>query len=104
VIQPALAADVSVKIDMTKMVRMSIHIERLILDGLPVDRSDGPAVKAAVAEELKRLLAGGYLGQELLCGGSFSSVKANDIYIAGKIHPQTIGEQVARAIYGGLRD
>jgi hypothetical protein len=93
-----------VKIDMTKMVRMSIHIERLVLDGLPVDRSDGPAVKEAVEEELKRLLAGGYLEQELLCRGSFSSVKTNDIYIAGKMHPQTIGEQVARAIYGGLRD
>ena len=33
-----------------------LHIERLVLDGLPIDRGQGPHVQAAVEAELTRLL------------------------------------------------
>ena len=33
-----------------------LHIERLILDGLPIERAQGPHVQAAVEAELARLL------------------------------------------------
>ena len=36
--------------------RINVHIERLILDGLPVTSLQGPEVGAAVETELARLL------------------------------------------------
>lgn len=101
-IQPALAADVSVKIDMTKMVRMSIHIERLILDGLPVDRSDGPAVKAAVEEELSKLIADRGISFEFITGGAVALISANDIRFGPGASPSNLGTQIARSVYGRM--
>ena len=36
---------------------INLHIERLILDGLPITRQQGPHVQAAVEAELTRLLS-----------------------------------------------
>lgn len=101
-IQPAFTADVSVKIDMTKMVRMSIHIERLVLDGLPVDRSDGPAVKAAVEEELKRLLDNWHQLGMPLKSSSIASINGRDMRILIDADHFIVGRQIAQSIYGGI--
>ena len=47
---------------------IKVHIERLVLEGLPVMRSEGPLVQAAVQAELSRLLAEGGLGPGLASG------------------------------------
>ena len=39
--------------------RINLHIEKLVLDGLPLERRDGPAVQRAVQQELSRLMADG---------------------------------------------
>ena len=78
-----------------------VHIDRLVLDGLPVTRRQGPLVQAAVEAELSKLLSEGGLAQELASGGAVSSVPAGNIKSAGG-SPTHIGRQIARAVYGGI--
>lgn len=81
---------------------INVHIERLILDGLPVTRGQGPMLQAAVETELARLLAANGLSSELQAGGAVPSVKAGNIRLAGDNNPDWLGQQIARAVYGGI--
>jgi len=78
-----------------------VHIERLVLEGLPLTRSQGPLVQAAVEAELARLMTEGGLAQELALGGAVPSVPADGIKVAGG-SPDHIGRQIARSVYGGI--
>ena len=80
---------------------IKVHIERLVLEGLPVGRSQGPQVQAAVQAELSRLLAEGGLGQELAAGGAVPSVPAESIRLNGGGAGE-VGRQIAGSIYGGM--
>jgi len=80
---------------------IKVHIEKLVLDGLPVTRAQGPLVQAAVEAELSRLLSEGGLGSELAAGEAVPSVRAISINSVGK-SPAQIGRQIARAVYGGI--
>ena len=79
-----------------------VHIERLILEGLPVTRNQGPMLQAAVETELARLLATDGLGPELRAGRAVPSVKAGNIQLAGDSSPNWLGQQIARAVHGGI--
>lgn len=78
-----------------------VNIERLVLEGLPFTRAQGPQVQAAVESELSRLLAQGGLGQVLASGGAVPSVRAEGIRLDGG-GPGQMGRQIARSVYGGL--
>ena len=82
--------------------KINIHIERLVLDGLPVDTRDGALVQAAVDAELTRLLASGGLTDALRSGGAFDNVTTASIQLANDGGPFRLGEQIAGAIYGGI--
>jgi len=79
-----------------------IQIERLVLDGLPVSRAQGPLVQAAVEAELSRLFTAGSLSPELLSGGAFPSLSAGAMPVAVGDTPSALGQRIARAVYGGL--
>lgn len=81
--------------------KIKLHIEKLILDGLPVTRSQGQLVQAAVEAELSRLLSEGGLAQDLASGGTVPSIKADSINTIGG-SPAQIGRQIARSVYGGI--
>ncbi len=82
--------------------RINLHIERLILDGLPLEPGQGRVVKAAVEAELTRMIAGQGISSELMTGGAVPSVSANGIQIAPGAKPAVIGREIARSVYGGL--
>ena len=82
--------------------RISVTIERLVLDGLAVEPGQGSVVQKAVESELSRLLAEGGIGQELESGGALPSVPGGSIEVAGKSNPRNLGRQIAGAVYGGL--
>ncbi len=81
---------------------INVHIERLILDGLPIASQQGPLVQAAVEAELVRLLAADGLAANLLAGGALSHVQAGGIQLTGEGNPSQLGQQIARAVYGGI--
>ena len=80
---------------------IKVHIERLVLEGLPITRSQGPQVQAAVEAELSRLMSEGGLASELASGGAVPSVRADGIKSIGG-SPAQMGRQIAKAVYGGV--
>ncbi len=82
--------------------KIQLHIERLILDGLPVERIDGSIVRAAVEAELSRLLTAEGLHPSLLSGGATPAVQGSSIQLTSQSNPAHLGTQIAQAAYGGL--
>ncbi len=82
--------------------KIKLHIERLILDGLPVASNQGPLVQAAVEAELARLLGVNGLSHELRSGGAVPEVAAGPLRLASESTPSKLGQQIARAVYRGI--
>jgi hypothetical protein len=79
-----------------------LHIERLILDGLPIERAQGPHVQAAVEAELSRLLTEKGLAVDLQASGAVPSVNTNGIQLTADSSPAQMGRQIAQSVYGGI--
>jgi hypothetical protein len=83
---------------------INLHIERLILDGLPLEAKDGAAIRAAVETELARLLSQNAViaaGLEI-GGGATPSLRADPIQVTAQSSPAQIGREIAGSIYGGI--
>ncbi|MEA2165509.1 MAG: hypothetical protein QOK37_3636 [Thermoanaerobaculia bacterium] len=76
-----------------------IHIERLILEGLPLGHHEGPLVQAAVEAELARLMGAGAPPPS---GGATARVKAPAISLTPNNSPTRLGQQIARSVHGGI--
>jgi hypothetical protein len=76
-----------------------LHIDRLILEGLPAEASHGELIRAAVEAELARLLASGRLN---LSSGAFARVPAPVVQVTSQSSSTELGQQVGRALYGAV--
>jgi hypothetical protein len=83
-------------------VKINIQIERLVLDRVPIERQQRHLVKAAVEAELSRLLGANGLADNLMSGGAVSSLSAPTIQLGKDNSPIKLGQQIGRAINGGL--
>jgi hypothetical protein len=90
--------------DMNNMNNMNIniHIERLILDELPISHAQRPLVQAAVEAELVRLLAADGLSPDLMTGGAMSHAPGGSIQLTSDGNPYTLGQLIAQAVFGGI--
>ena len=79
-----------------------LHIERLVLDGLPITSHQGVHVQRAVETELARLLTEGGVGSELAAGGALPSLRAGNIRLTNGATPAQLGRQIGQAVYGGF--
>ena len=81
-----------------------VHIERLILDGLPLTHGQGAGVQAAVETELARLLgaAPGGISPAWRAGGAIPSLRAGALSLAATGSPTQIGRQIAGALVNAL--
>jgi len=82
--------------------RINIQIERLVLDGLDVQRSHRSVMQAAFESELTRLLVRDGLHQELSSGLALPSLRVPAIQIAAGAKAQVLGQQIAQAVYRGI--
>ena len=82
--------------------KVNLHIERLIIDGLTLEGYQGPAVKASVEAELSRLMERRGISHELITAGAVPSVSAENIQAGGEANPASLGKQIARSVYGGI--
>jgi len=85
-------------------VNVRIHIERMVLDGIPLTKSQAARIQSAVEFELARLLTAGGLSREMIAGGAFSEISVPAITQPRGQTPPTLGQQIARAVYGGIGD
>jgi len=82
---------------------INVHIERLVLDGLPVARHQAPLIQTAVEAELARLITAEGLAPSLKsAGGATPTVNAPGIQFTSDSSPAQIGQEIARAVYGGI--
>ena len=81
---------------------IKLYIERLILDGISPSPGERPFLQSAIEAELTRLLANGGLDDALQSGGALYHVRAAGIQLAHDGSPAQLGEQIARAVYGGI--
>lgn len=79
-----------------------LYIGRLILDGLPIERNQGPYIQAAVEAELARLLTEHGLATNLESGGAVPSVNANTIKLNPGTDSTQLGHQIAHSVYSGI--
>src|SRR5437868_9612035 len=82
--------------------KIELHIERLILDGLKIESGQGAAIQAALAAELTRLLMANGLRDELMAGGALPSMRAGTVEGLNQIDPEQLGSQIAQAVHGQI--
>ena len=82
------------------MSNIHIHIERLILDGLPVKGSDGSLVQAAIESELTHLLT--KQGLPGVSAGARPHLTGAPIHLLKDSSPAHLGHQIAQAIHTGF--
>jgi hypothetical protein len=79
-----------------------LHIERVVLDGLPVSVGSGPQVQAAIEAELGRLIAAGGVSPAFRARQVLPAIRARDVQMtAGGDHAE-LGRQIAASVYGGV--
>jgi hypothetical protein len=84
-------------------VRINVQIDRLVVDGIDLDRRQRPLMQAAFERELARLLVQDGLSNELSPGIALRSLNAQAIQITNANEtPGAFGEQVAQAVYKGI--
>jgi hypothetical protein len=81
--------------------KIRVHIERLVLDGLPVTSLTAIPLKVAVERELAQSLEHGGLSHELRGGVALPNLSAAMV-ITPSDRPRDLGCKIARAIYGDL--
>ena len=79
-----------------------VHIERLILDGLPLGAGQGALVQAAVEAELVRLLIQEGIAPSLQSGGTLPSVRADAMQTTAQSSPVQMGQAIAQSMYRGI--
>jgi hypothetical protein len=86
------------------MMNINLRIENLILDGIEVSPQQRPALQSALEMELGRLLSEQGLASSLLGGGALRELPGGTIQAPQGDDPAAFGQQIARAVYGGLAE
>ncbi len=81
---------------------IELNIERLVLDGVPLEPGQGDSLRASVEVALQRLLTEGHVPPRLANGGAVPHVSGATIHLAEKADSRHLGQQIAGAIYGGM--
>lgn len=82
--------------------RIILHIERLILDGLPVATGQGRQLQQAVERELAGLLSTSETEPVWQSGDHVYRLAAPVIHVAQEKGASRLGEQIAAAVYAGV--
>ncbi|WP_297324640.1 hypothetical protein [Nitrosomonas sp.] len=80
---------------------ISLHIERLVLDGVTIAPNQRHLLQASVEAELTRLLTDGGLAPSLTHGIALPRLSASSMQLTGN-NPAQLGQQIAQSVYGGI--
>jgi hypothetical protein len=78
---------------------INVHIERLIMDGIPIPHRERPLLQAAVEAELARLLTNEGLAPHLLEGGAVPRLQGSNIQLAREGDSGQLGWQIAQSLH-----
>lgn len=82
--------------------RINLHIERLVLEGLPLHRRESSHVQAAVQQELTRILSLNGIAPHLQGGVAMPRAQGSNLQFAREASPRQLGTQIANSVHEGL--
>ena len=82
--------------------KINIHIDRLVLDGFDLSRSQRPLMQEAFEHELARLLMRDGLTSELASDVRLPSLQVPPVHVDNTNNPHSFGQQVAQAVHKGI--
>ncbi|OGB24077.1 MAG: hypothetical protein A3I66_11425 [Burkholderiales bacterium RIFCSPLOWO2_02_FULL_57_36] len=80
---------------------VTLHIERVVIDGVPLTGAQAAQLRAALQGELTNLLERDGAGF-LLQGGAMPRSTAPAIQVFAPVRPAELGRQIARSVYASL--
>jgi hypothetical protein len=83
-------------------VKIVLHIERLVLDGVALDASAADVVRASLIRELTQMLSTGSVPSVFSRGEALPRVQAPEVTLTRAEGPSLIGRNVARSVHAGL--
>ena len=81
---------------------ITLHIERLVLDGLRMEARDSAQVQATVEAELVRLLSESGIPAGLQAGFNQARIPAPVLRLNSSPNAREIGAQISEGIYGAF--
>ena len=81
---------------------LSLHIDRVVMNGLPIAAAAAPRLQAALDGELTRLLSTAPLGDEFRAGAALAALELPALQVGVDAGPGRIGRQLARALVDAL--
>jgi len=82
--------------------KVNIHIQRMVLDGISIPQHQQASFQAAVETEITRLFAVNGPKDSLMTGGAIAGIAGHDIRLAPEAEPEVLGRQIGRTIYEGI--
>jgi hypothetical protein len=83
-------------------VKVNVHIEKLVLEGIALPRAQSDRVGTAFEQELTRLLAAGGLAREVRSGFAVPSLRGGSVGIDQGSRPDNLGRAIARSVHGKI--
>ena len=81
---------------------VTLHIERLVLDGVEIEPGQSALLQAAVEAELVNLIRLGGVAHGIAAGGAIPRVAGHSIQLQSEHGPAELGRNIAGAVYGGI--
>jgi hypothetical protein len=81
--------------------KINFHVERLVLEGVPLDLANPAQLKTALERELTRMLQTG-LRDEISAGGAFERIRGATITLGRELTPNDLGSSIAQAVHAGV--
>lgn len=81
--------------------KLNLHIERLILDGIDLTPRQRHLLQTSATAELTRLLSERGMAPHLTGGIALSRLSTGAVQLSGD-NPVQLGQQIAQSVYGGI--
>jgi hypothetical protein len=81
---------------------VNLHIERLVLDGVPLAPGQQHLLHAALCAELTRLIATGGMQATLAAGAALPHLGGTALTLPANADAGEAGTSIAASIYGGM--
>ena len=82
--------------------KINVHIDRLVVNGMDLPHSQRPLMQVAFERELARLIGRDGLSNEISSDIALPLLHAPAIQIGSRNNPDAFGQQVAQAVYRGI--
>lgn len=82
--------------------KVNLHIDKLILDGLAVERHQGRHIQTAVEVALARLLHEEGMSADLLSSGTIDRISTENLSYAPVLETDRLGASIASSIFHSI--